>query len=340
MSANAVARRDDLRNVAIVAHVDHGKTTLVDAMLRQTGSFGSHDARRRARDGLERPRAREGHHDPRQEHGDHVQRHARRRRPDHHQRDRHPRPRRLRRRGRARPVDGRRRRAAGRRVRGPAAADPLRAAQGARGEAAGDPRSSTRPTGPTRASPRSSTRATTCCSASPATSPTTCPTSTSTRSSTCRSSTPPAAPAPPARTSPANGELPDNDDLEPLFEAILEHIPAPVVRRRGAAAGARSRTSTPRRSSAASRCCASSTARCRRARPVAWVRARRHVTRTSAITELLKTRALERYPAESAGPGDIVAVAGFADITIGDTLADPDDVRPLPRSTSTTPRSR
>ena len=33
-----------LRNLAIVAHVDHGKTTLVDAMLRQTGSFASHAA--------------------------------------------------------------------------------------------------------------------------------------------------------------------------------------------------------------------------------------------------------------------------------------------------------
>ncbi|HBS75107.1 MAG TPA: translational GTPase TypA, partial [Microbacterium sp.] len=38
----AHALRTDLRNVAIVAHVDHGKTTLVDAMLRQTGSFGEH----------------------------------------------------------------------------------------------------------------------------------------------------------------------------------------------------------------------------------------------------------------------------------------------------------
>ena len=41
------------------------------------------------------------------------------------------------------------------------------------------------------------------------------------------------------------------------------------------------------------------------------------------------TRALERYPADSAGPGDIAAIAGFEDITIGETIADPNDVRPL-----------
>jgi GTP-binding protein len=51
------------------------------------------------------------------------------------------------------------------------------------------------------------------------------------------------------------------------------------------------------------------------------------------VTELMITKALDRYPAESAGPGDIVAVAGFPDITIGETLADPDDVRPLPTIT-------
>ena len=90
-----------------------------------------------------------------------------------------------------------------------------------------------------------------------------------------------------------------------------------------------SRTSTRRRSSVASRCCASSTARIKKGQTVAWVR---HDGSHSnvRVTELLKTKALERFPAEEAGPGDIIAVAGIEEITIGETLADPDDVRPLP----------
>ena len=304
-----------------------------DRLLRLARAHG------RARHGLERPRAREGHHDPRQEHGDHVHGRARDRRSGDDQRHRHPRPRRLRRRGRARPVDGRRRRAARRRERGPAAADPLRAAQGARGRSSPSSCWSTRPTAPTRASTRSWKRATTCCSASRATCTTTCPTSTSTRCSTCRSSTRPAATAPRPANKPENGTLPDNDDLEPLFEAILEHVPAPDLRRRGAAAGVGHEPRRVARSSAASRCCASSTARSRRARRSPGC-AHDGIASNARITELLKTRALERYPAESAGPGDIVAIAGFEDITIGETIADPDDVRPLPPITSTTRPSR
>ena len=88
-------------------------------------------------------------------------------------------------------------------------------------------------------------------------------------------------------------------------------------------------TSTPRRSSAGSRCCGSTRARCARARP--WRgSAATAPSKNVRVTELLVTEGLERKPGESAGPGDIVAIAGIPDITIGETLADPEDPRPLP----------
>ncbi|WP_403020522.1 translational GTPase TypA [Salinibacterium sp. GXW1014] len=134
-----------------------------------------------------------------------------------------------------------------------------------------------------------------------------------------------------SRNKPENGSLPDNDNLEPLFEAILEHIPAPSYDdEHPLQAWVTNLDSSPFLGRLALLRVFNGTLK--KGQTVAW--ARHDGTVTSArITELLKTRALDRYPAESAGPGDIVAVAGFDDITIGETLADPDDVRPLPTIT-------
>ena len=130
---------------------------------------------------------------------------------------------------------------------------------------------------------------------------------------------------------PENGTLPDNDDLEPLFEAILEHIPAPNYDdEHPLQAHVTNLDASPFLGRLA--LLRVFNGNLKKGQTVAWVKHDGTVS-SVRITELLKTKALERFPAESAGPGDIVAIAGIEDITIGETIADPDDVRPLPAIT-------
>jgi GTP-binding protein len=70
----------------------------------------------------------------------------------------------------------------------------------------------------------------------------------------------------------------------------------------------------------------------RKGAQVAWCRADGTIA-SARITELNVAEALDRMPAAEAGPGEIVAIAGLPDVTIGETIADPDDPRPLPVTT-------
>ncbi|MFT4284191.1 MAG: GTP-binding protein, partial [Protaetiibacter sp.] len=130
---------------------------------------------------------------------------------------------------------------------------------------------------------------------------------------------------------PANGELPDNDDLEPLFDAILTHVPAPSYDDEAPLqAWVTNLDASPFLGRIALLRVFAGTIK--KGQTVAWVRHDGSHANVR-ITELLKTKALDRYPAESASAGDIVAVAGIEDITIGETIADPEDIRPLPAIT-------
>jgi GTP-binding protein TypA/BipA len=70
----------------------------------------------------------------------------------------------------------------------------------------------------------------------------------------------------------------------------------------------------------------------RKGATIAWCRADGTIS-NAKVVELFVTDALDRVPADEAGPGEIVALAGLPDVTIGETIADPDDPRPLPVST-------
>ncbi len=130
---------------------------------------------------------------------------------------------------------------------------------------------------------------------------------------------------------PNDGTLPEGENLEPLFGAIMKYIPAPVYDDEAPLqAHVTNLDASPFLGRLALLRIFNGTLR--KGQQVAWVR-QDGTTQTVKITELLKTKALERFPTEEANPGDIVAVAGIEDITIGETLADPNDVRPLPMIT-------
>ncbi|MGO2095867.1 MAG: translational GTPase TypA [Candidatus Microbacterium stercoravium] len=132
-------------------------------------------------------------------------------------------------------------------------------------------------------------------------------------------------------TRPENGELPDGDSLEPLFEAILTHIPSPTYDDEAPLqAWVTNLDSSAFLGRLALLRVVNGTLK--KGQTVAWVRADGTV-QNARITELQMTKALDRYPVEQAGPGDIAVIAGFEDIMIGETIADANDVRPLPQIT-------
>lgn len=127
---------------------------------------------------------------------------------------------------------------------------------------------------------------------------------------------------------PADSEMPDSPNLEPLFETILEHVPAPSYEENATLqAHVTNLDASPYLGRLA--LCRVVAGELKRGQQVAWCRHDGSVQNVK-LTELLVTEALERVPAESAGPGDIVAIAGIPEITIGETLSDPDDPKPLP----------
>jgi GTP-binding protein len=127
---------------------------------------------------------------------------------------------------------------------------------------------------------------------------------------------------------PADGGLPDSPDLSPLVETLLTTVPAPsYVEGAPLQALVTNLDASPYLGRLA--ICRVHSGEIRKGQSVAWCRADGTIER-ARISELLITEALDRVPAESAGPGDIIAIAGLPEITIGETLADPDDPRPLP----------
>ena len=127
---------------------------------------------------------------------------------------------------------------------------------------------------------------------------------------------------------PEDGGFPDSDNLQPLFETIFNTIPAPEYTE-GAVLQAHVTNLDASPYLGRLALCRIISGTMTRGQTVAWCK-HDGTVQNIRLTELLMTKALDRAPADSAGPGDIVAIAGIPDITIGETLSDPDNPQPLP----------
>lgn len=130
-------------------------------------------------------------------------------------------------------------------------------------------------------------------------------------------------------TKPEDGTVPpDSDSLEPFFTTILESVPAPEY---DEAAPLQAHVTNLDADNFLGRIalCRVEQGELKKGQTVTWIKRDGSMSNVR-ITELLMTEALTRKPAEKAGPGDICAIAGIPDIMIGETLADPENPIALP----------
>jgi GTP-binding protein len=120
----------------------------------------------------------------------------------------------------------------------------------------------------------------------------------------------------------------EGSDLRPLRDLILERVPPPAHEPdHPFQALVTNLDASPYVGRLA--ICRVRNGRVRKGQPIAWCR--EDGIQNVRVAELYVTEALDRVDAEEAGPGEIIAIAGIPEVTIGDTLADPEDPRPLPR---------